>query len=92
MSRKIAIYGLMGFTHGWASVLTVMSPDGASAALAAVEAGDDVIVQAGGGRLTQYRAKRSGALEQLIAEHGIIVLARPEWDARKQKLGEGIYR
>jgi hypothetical protein len=92
MSRKIAIYGLMGFTHGWANVLTVMSPDGASAALTAVDAGDDVIVQAGEGRLTQYRAKRSGALERLIAEYGIIVLAKPEWDARKQELGEAVYR
>ena len=92
MPRNMTIYGLMGFTHGWANVLTVMSPDGAGAALAAVEAGGDVIVQAGEGRLTQYRAKRSGALERLIAEYGIIVLAKPDWDARKQALGEAIYR
>lgn len=44
MSGNMTIYGLMGFTHGWASVLTVMSPGGASVALAAVEAGDGVIV------------------------------------------------
>ncbi len=92
MSGNMTIYGLMGFTHGWANVLTVMSPAGPDAALAAVEAGDDVIVQAGEGRLTQYRAKRSGALERLIAEYGIIVLAKPEWDARKQALGEAVYR
>ncbi len=88
----MTIYGLMGFTHGWANVLTVMSPDGAGAARAAVGAGDDVIVHAGEGRLTQYRAKRSGVLERLIAEYGIIVLAKPDWDARKQELGEAIYR
>lgn len=92
MSGNMTIYGLMGFTHGWASVLTVMSPGGAGAALAAVETGDGVIVQAGEGRLTQYRAKRSGALERLIAEYEIIVLAKPEWDARKRELGESVYR
>ncbi len=58
------LYGLMGFTHGWARVLTVMSAQGASAALAATDVGDDVIVQTGGGKLTQYRAKRSGALDR----------------------------
>jgi hypothetical protein len=86
------LYGLMGFTHGWARVLTVMSAQGASAALAAIAAGDDVIVQAGGGKLTHYQAKRSGALERLIEEYGIIVLAKPDWDAMKLELGEAIYR
>ncbi len=86
------LYGLMGFTHGWARVLTVMSAAGASAALAAIAAGGDVIVQAGEDRLTQYHAKRSGALERLIESHGIIVLAKPDWDARKKQLGEAIYR
>ncbi len=86
----MTIYGLMGFTHGWGTVLTTMSSSGA--ALAAIEAGDDVIVQAGEGQLTQYRAKREGALERLIAEYEIIVLAKPEWDAMKLELGEAIYR
>ncbi len=86
------LYGLMGFTHGWARVLTVMSAQGASAALVAIEPGDDVIVQAGGGKLTHYQAKRSGALDRLIESHGIIVLAKPDWDARKKQLGETIYR
>lgn len=92
MPPKITIYGLMGFTHGWGTVLWVMSPDGAGAALAAVETGGDVIVQAGDGQLTQYREKRDGALQRLIEEYGIIVLAKPQWDARKQELGEAIYR
>ncbi len=86
----MTIYGLVGFTHGWGTVLTVMSSGGA--ALAVIETGDDVIVQTGEGQLTQYRAKREGALERLIAEHGIIVLAKPEWDAMKRELGEAIYR
>ena len=85
------LYGLMGFTHGWARVLTVMSAQGASAALAAIDAGDDVIVQAGSGKLTHYQAKRSGALDRLIESHGIIVLAKPDWDAMKLELGEAIY-
>jgi hypothetical protein len=57
------LYGLKGFTHGWARVLTVMSAQGAS-----------------------------GALDRLIESHGIIVLAKPDWDARKKQLGETIYR
>lgn len=85
------LYGLYGFTHGGATVLTVMSPAGASAALAAVPATDDVIVLAGDGRLTQYHEKRSGALRRLIACAGIRVLAKREWDAVKARLGGSIY-
>lgn len=86
------LYGLYGFTHGWATVLTVMSPAGASATLRQVEAGDDVTTKAGEGRLTQYGARRDGALERLVADHGIIVLAKPEWDTKKAELGEAIWR
>ncbi len=84
------LYGLYGFTHGWATVLTVMSPSGAAAALRHVEAGDDVTTKAGEGRLTQYSARRDGALEGLIEAHGILVLSKPEWDAKKAELGEAV--
>ncbi len=84
------IYGLLGFTHGWARVLTVMSPEGATAARAHVAAGDGVQVNAGEGRLTQYLEKRSGALDRLIECHGIVVLSKDQWDARKAELGDAI--
>ena len=86
------LYGLYGFTHGWATVLTVMSPSGAAAALRFVEAGDGVTTKAGEDRLTQYSAKRDGALEGLIEAHGIVVLSKPEWDAKKAELGDAIWR
>lgn len=86
------LYGLFGQTHGWAKILTVMSPAGATAALAAVEAGDDVAVQAGAGRLTYYQERRAGGLERLIAAHGIVVLTKTEWDVKKAQLGDAIFR
>lgn len=86
------LYGLYGQTHGWGKILTVMSPAGATAALAAVEAGDDVAVQAGAGRLTYYQERRAGGLERLIAAHGIVVLTKAEWDEKKAQLGDAIFR
>ena len=54
------VYGLLGFTHNGGRTLTVMSPEGASAALAAIgaEAGAGVVTQAGAGQLTPYQEKR----------------------------------
>lgn len=86
----MTIYGLLGFTHGWARVLTVMSPEGATAAHAHVVAGADVQVNAGEGRLTQYFEKRSGALDRLIESHGIVVLSKDQWDTRKTELGDAV--
>lgn len=88
----MTLYGLYGFTHGGARVLTVMCPDGVAAALAAIQVRDDVIVQAGAGRLTQYHEKRSGALRRLVAENRVSVLSKPEWDDMKARLGEAIFR
>ncbi len=87
----MTIYGLYGFTHGWARTLTVMSPAGAAAAHAHVDAGDDVATHAGEGRLTQYFEKRAGALERLVAAYAIVVLSKEEWDARKAELGDAIW-
>ncbi len=84
------IYGLHGFNHGGAKALTVMSPQGASATLRALAAGGDVITNAGAGRLTFYLEKRAGALARLIAAHGIIVLTKPDWDAKKAELGDAV--
>ena len=84
------LYGLHGFNHGGAKVLTVMSPEGAPAALRALAAGGDVITSAGAGRLTQYLEKRAGALARLIEAHGITVLSKPDWDAKKAELGDAV--
>jgi hypothetical protein len=86
------IYGLRGVTHGAAHVLTVMSPEGASAALAHMTDTDDLIVNSGDGRLTQYLEKRRGALARLIDTYGIEVLSKPEWDRRKQALADDIWK
>lgn len=86
----MTLYGLRGFTHNGAKTLTVMSPAGATAARGAIAAGDDVLVQAGPGQLTLYLEKRRGALQRLIAAHGIVVLDKPAWDAKKTELGPAI--
>ena len=88
----MTLYGLMGFTHGWAKTLTVMSPAGRSAALAHIEAGPDLEVVAGEGRLTRYREKRRGALAALVARYSIEVLDKRAWDAKKAALGAAIWR
>lgn len=88
----MTIYGLLGYTHGWGKLITVMSPAGDTAARAAIDAlEDDLWVVAGEGQLTQYHARRGGALERLIAAHGIVVLDKPAWDARKAALGAAIW-
>lgn len=91
----MTLYGLLGFTHNGGRTLTVMSAKGASAALAAIPAdgGVDggVKVQAGAGRLTYYQARRRGALRELIAAHGIVVLDKPAWDAKKAELGARVF-
>ncbi len=86
------IYGLYGFTHNGAKALTVMSPEGACVALQAITAGEDVITDGGAGRLSHYLEKRSGALARLIETHGIIMLDRPAWDAKKTELGDDVLR
>jgi len=92
-------YGLRGFTHNGGRTLTVMSPEGARAALAAIEAGSaargaaggGVVAQSGPGQLTAYQEKHRGALQDLIAAHGIQVLDKPAWDAKKAELGAVVF-
>ncbi len=86
------IHGLLGITHGAARVLTVMSPAGARAAREHMASTDDLIVNAGDGRLTQYLEKRNGALQRLIECYGVEVLSKTEWDRRKQALGDDIWK
>jgi hypothetical protein len=84
------LYGLLGHTHGWAKVLTVMSPLGITAARAAVTAGEDVIVEASPGHLTRYYEKRDGALQRLAEVNGIEILDKADWDAKKAECGDRI--
>ena len=85
------IYGLLGITHGTARVLTVMSARGVRAARKHMTKTDDLIINAGDGRLTQYQEKRDGALQRLIDSYGVEVLSKTEWDRRKQALGDDIW-
>lgn len=85
----MSVYGLLGITHGWGRVLTVMSDTGASRSIMLNE---DVSEQAGDGRLTQYHERRKGGLERLVRDNGIEVLEKPDWDLKKAELGDSIYR
>ena len=84
------LYGLYGFTHGWARLLTVMSPEGAAAVRAQVAAGEGIEVKGGEEGPVQYYEKRRGALAELVERHGIVVLEKLEWDEKKRELGEAI--
>ena len=87
----MTIYGLLGFTHGWGRLLTVMSPEGTAAVKSAVTPGDGIDTKAVDGRLIQYHEIKSGALQRLIQAHGIVVLEKADWDAKKRELGERIW-
>jgi hypothetical protein len=87
----VKIYGLLGITHGTARVLTVMSAQGARAAREHMTKTDDLVVNAGDGRLTHYLEKRNGALQRLIDDYDVEVLVKPEWDRRKRALGDDIW-
>lgn len=88
MTKKLPLYGYLGFTHGWAQVLTVMSPSGTQAVWQNVTADDDVIVYGYGDPTTlpQFHEKRAGALQRLIDRYGIKVVEKPEWDALKAEM------
>ena len=84
------IYGLKGFTHGWARVLTVMGAEGATALRARIETADDVSVATREGRLIQYIERRKGGLDRLIETYGIVLLSKAEWDVKKAELGPAV--
>ena len=83
----MTIYGLYGFTHGWARVLTVMSPAGAAALLEALAGAADVEVVGGSGRPIQVYEKRQGGLARLVEALEIEILSHEEWRTAKSKLG-----
>jgi len=81
------LYGLRGITHGWGRLLSVMSPAGARAVLDSVDPGPGIEVVAQEGHPVQYHQARDGALDALVARHGIIELDRASWSVRKAALG-----
>jgi len=91
MNAKPELFGLFGFTHGWGRLLTVMSPQGANAVMETIGAASDVVLQRHEGKLPQFHEKRDGALDRLIEKHGVVVLDKADWDAKKAALGETIY-
>jgi hypothetical protein len=85
------MYGLFGFTHGWAKLLTVMSPQGVAATVDAIGDNPGVVVRVTEGILPQLLEQHEGALDRLIKKHHIVVLNRTEWDEQKAILGETIF-
>ncbi len=71
--------------------MTVMSPEGTAAVKAAIAAGDTIETKAAEGRLIQYHEIKAGALQRLIETHGIVVLSKPDWDAKKRELGDRVW-
>ena len=77
-----------------ASAARAGGPGRAALAAMAAGAGDDVAgvaTQAGPGQLTHYIEKRREALRGLIAAHGIVVLDKPAWDAKKAEFGASVF-
>ncbi len=87
----MTLYGLTGFTHSGARILTLMSPQGRAVVAEHVRPGTDVIAYADAGMLPRYQEKRSGALARLVADYDIIVLSKPQWDRMKAALGDRIW-
>lgn len=85
------LYGLFVISHhGWSNILRVMSPDGASAAAAEIEAGPDILVETAAGQLPKYTERRKGALDALIRKHGIQILDHSRWNEKKADLGDRV--
>lgn len=91
MNSMPELFGLYGFSHGWARILTVMSPRGIGAILATVQPGYGLRLEAGEGRLPRFHEIREGELDRLIEDYGIVILNKQEWDARKRQFSDTIY-
>ena len=86
------LYGLKGFTHGGGYLLTLMSPQGATAVVAGLDLDPAELRLERTGGLPQVHEIADGALDRLVAAHGIVVLDFSAWQARKAELGEAIWR
>ena len=88
------LYGHLGWAHGGARVITVMSPAGKTAVLDRLgrEGAGYFLLFAGERQLPHYQVRQDGSLERLIAAHGIVILDFAAWTARKAGLGEAIWK
>lgn len=81
-------YGLWLFTHGGQKALAVMSSEGNEAVRRRIRDDEGAPSEAEPGRITIYFERIAGTLDRLISLHGIEVLDKPAWDARKAALGD----
>ncbi|MFP6741366.1 MAG: hypothetical protein VCD33_07045 [Alphaproteobacteria bacterium] len=86
------LYGHLGWSHGGARVITLMSPDGDSAVIDRLkgETGTALLF-AGPAQLPHYHVQQDGTLERLIDAHCIIILDFVAWTAKKVELGAVIW-
>ena len=87
------LYGHLGWSHGGARVITLMSPAGAGAVIDRLAGDDDVFLLFSGERqLPHYQLRRPGVIGRLAEAHGIVLLDFEAWTARKAELGEAIWK
>jgi hypothetical protein len=87
------LYGHLGWSHGGARVITLMSPDGAGAVIERFAHEDGLsLLFAGERRLPHYHVQQDGTLARLIEDHDIVVLDFAAWTDKKIKLGAAIWR
>lgn len=86
------LYGHLGWSHGGARVITLMSPNGAAAVLARFAQEDGMfLLFAGERQLPHYHVQQDGTLDRLIEDHGIVILDFETWADKKSELGEAIW-
>ncbi len=86
------LYGLYVWNHhGWAKMLTVLSPEGVAAVRAHIDPGPDALLESRPDQLPLYRNAERGGVDGLIARYGIKVLDRSQWARKKAQLGALIW-
>ena len=87
------LFGRKGLSHGATNLVAIMSPEGVTAVIAALDFDPaDIRTELYPGLLPQYHEKAAGGLERFITRHGIEILDYKAWTARKNELGDAIYR
>ncbi len=90
--HALELYGLRGWCHGAAFLITVMSPSGTEKVVETLQYDpDDLRIEWYAGGLPRYLEKRRGGISRLVEKYGICVLGYREWTSVKAKLGSTIY-
>lgn len=79
----MALYGLYGFTHGWAQVLNVMDERLDLDIARRVVANEGIDIHDSAGPILRVYEKRSGALAAFIEANEVRIVEREEWDRVK---------